>query len=57
MKLTEIKLPSRLVVHMNLLQTAEGDLIETILLFSILAKCIHSIQYNILLNTVQTTSL
>jgi len=42
---------------MNLLQTAEGDLIETILPFSILAKCIYNTQYNILLNTVQTTSL
>jgi len=45
------------VVHVNLLQTAEGDFIETILPFSTLAKCIHNTQYNILLNTVQTTSL
>jgi len=57
MQLTKITLPSRLVVNMNLLQTAEGDFIETILPFSTLAKCIHNTQYNILLNTVQTTSL
>jgi len=56
MQLIKIKLLSRLVVHKNLLQTAEGNLIETILPFSILAKCIHNTQY-ILLNTVQTTSL
>lgn len=57
MQLIKIKLPSRLVVYMNLLQTAEGDFVETILPFSILAKCIDNTQDNILHNTVQTTSL